>query len=101
MPAPYTISKVLSNDRIVHGFFGREGGRSMGNLASNNMSISQGDNPDLVVSNRSSAAYAMGEHGIKDLVVFRQVPSPTRRPASSEPRTPDGKAPPAALATQP
>ena len=75
MPAPYTVSKVLSEDRIVHGFFGREGGRSMGDLAANNMSISQGDNPDLVVSNRSSAAYAMGEHGIKDLVVFRQVHS--------------------------
>jgi YfiH family protein len=75
MPAPYTISKVLAHDSIVHGFFGREGGRSMGDLASNNMSISQGDNPDLVVSNRSSAAYAMGEHGIKDLVVFRQIHS--------------------------
>src|SRR3569833_1191321 len=77
MPAPYTISKVLSNDRIVHGFFGREGGRSMGDLASNNMSISQGDNPDLIFSNRSRAAYAMGEHGIKDLVVFKQVHSTT------------------------
>lgn len=77
MPAPYHISKVLSDDRIQHGFFGREGGRSQGELASNNMSISVGDNPDLVVSNRSSAAYAMGEHGIKDLVVLRQVHSTT------------------------
>lgn len=75
MPAPYHISKVLSDDRIHHGFFGREGGRSKGDLASNNMSISVGDNPDLVVSNRSSAAYAMGEHGIKDLVVLKQVHS--------------------------
>ncbi|HZY49983.1 MAG TPA: peptidoglycan editing factor PgeF, partial [Devosia sp.] len=63
--------------RLHHGFFGREGGRSKGELASNNMSISVGDNPDLVVSNRSSAAYAMGEHGIKDLVVFKQVHSTT------------------------
>src|SRR3569833_2912478 len=77
MPAPHIISKVLGDDRIVHGFFGREGGRSMGDLASNNMSISQGDSPDLVVSNRSSAAYAMGGHGITDLVVFRQVHSTT------------------------
>ena len=77
MPAPHTISKVLGDDRIVHGFFGRQGGRSMGDLASNNMSISVGDNPDLVVSNRSGAAYAMGGHGIKDLVVFRQVHSTT------------------------
>src|SRR6195952_3984355 len=75
MPAPYTISKVLADDRVVHGFFGREGGRSTGDLASNNMSISQGDNPNLVVSNRSSAAYALGQHGIADLVVFRQIHS--------------------------
>jgi len=75
MPAPHILSKVLADERIVHGFFGREGGRSTGDLSSNNMSINQGDNPDLVVSNRSSAAYAMGEHGVKDLVVFRQVHS--------------------------
>lgn len=75
MPAPYTTSKVLNDDRILHGFFGREGGRSKGDLSSNNMSINQGDNPDLVVSNRSSAAYALGGHGIADLVVFRQVHS--------------------------
>jgi len=77
MPAPFTTSRVLANDRIIHGFFGREGGRSMGDIASNNMSINHGDNPDLVVSNRSSAAYSMGEHGVKDLVVFRQVHSTT------------------------
>ena len=75
MPAPYHISKVLADDRLHHGFFGREGGRSRGELASNNMSIGVGDNPDLVVSNRSSAASAMGEHGIKDLVVLKQVHS--------------------------
>ena len=77
MSAPYTVSSVLDHERIVHGFYGRQGGRSQGELAGNNMSISVGDNPDLVVSNRSSAAYAMGEHGIKDLVVFRQVHSTT------------------------
>lgn len=75
MPAPYHISKVLADDRVHHAFFGREGGRSKGELASNNMSITVGDNPDLVVSNRSSAAYAMGQHGIKDLVVLRQIHS--------------------------
>jgi len=75
MSAPYAVSKVLTHENIHHGFFGREGGRSMGELASNNMSISVGDNPDLVVSNRSSAAYAMGGHGIKDLVIFKQVHS--------------------------
>jgi YfiH family protein len=75
MSAPYVVSKVLADDRLHHGFFGREGGRSQGELAGNNMSISVGDNPDLVVSNRSSAAYAMGGHGIKDLIVLKQVHS--------------------------
>ena len=75
MSAPYTISKVLDVTGIRHGFFGREGGRSKGDLAGNNMSISVGDNPDLVVSNRSSAANAMGGYDISDLVVFRQVHS--------------------------
>ena len=75
MPAPFTISKVLDHPGIAHGFFGREGGRSAGDFASNNMSIAQGDNPDLVVSNRSSAAQQMGDYGVKDLVVFKQVHS--------------------------
>ena len=75
MSAPYATSQVLTDERLHHGFFGREGGRSMGQIASNNMSISVGDNPDLVISNRSSAAYALGQHGIKDLIVFRQIHS--------------------------
>jgi YfiH family protein len=75
MSAPYTVSSVLDHGRIVHGFYGRQGGRSQGELAGNNMSISVGDNPDLVVSNRSSAAYALGGHGIRDLVVFKQIHS--------------------------
>lgn len=75
MSAPYTISRVLDVPGIRHGFYGREGGRSKGDLASNNMSIGQGDNPDLVVSNRSSVANAMGGYGIRELIVFRQVHS--------------------------
>lgn len=94
MSAPYTISKVLADDSLVHGFFGREGGRSKGPLASNNMSIAQGDDPDLVVSNRSSAAYAMGGHGIRDLVVLKQVHSTdvvtlTERPDPMQPMVAD------------
>lgn len=75
MSAPYTISKVLDVPGIRHGFFGREGGRSKGDLAGNNMGINQGDNPDLVVSNRASAANAMGGYDVTDLVVFRQTHS--------------------------
>jgi len=77
MSAPYSVSQVLDDPCLRHAFYGREGGRSMGELASNNMSIGVGDNPDLVVSNRSSAAWAMGQHGVKDLVVLRQVHSTT------------------------
>ena len=86
MSAPYSISKVLTDERLHHGFFGREGGRSMGPLASNNMSISVGDNPDLVVSNRSSAAYAMGRHGIGDLVVCKQTHSTNVATLTERPR---------------
>jgi polyphenol oxidase len=75
MSAPYIVSKVLDVPGIRHGFFGREGGRSKGDLAGNNMGINQGDNPDLVVSNRASAANAMGGYDVKDLVVCRQVHS--------------------------
>jgi YfiH family protein len=77
MSAPYTVSKVLDVPGIRHGFFGREGGRSKGDLAGNNMGINQGDNPDLVVSNRASAANAMGGYDVTDLVVFRQTHSTT------------------------
>ena len=50
MVAPYIVSKVLDVPGIRHGFFGREGGRSKGDLAGNNMGINQGDNPDLVAA---------------------------------------------------
>jgi polyphenol oxidase len=75
MGAPYTKSRVLDVPGIRHGFFGREGGRSTGAFATNNMSIALGDNKDIVISNRSSAASQMGDFGMKDLVLFRQVHS--------------------------
>jgi YfiH family protein len=75
MSAPYTISKVLDVPGICHAFFGREGGRSTGDFASNNMSIAIGDNQDIVISNRSSAASQMGDFCMKDLVLFRQTHS--------------------------
>jgi YfiH family protein len=87
MSAPYTTSKLLTDPRLVHGFFGREGGRSKGDLAGNNMSIAQGDLQDHVISNRSAAAQAMGDHGLSDLVVFRQTHS-TRVVALTERHNP-------------
>lgn len=77
MPAPFVTSQVLDVPNICHGFFGREGGRSTGDFATNNMSIAVGDVQDLVISNRSSAAAQMGDFGMKDLVLFRQVHSTT------------------------
>jgi polyphenol oxidase len=77
LPAPFITSRVLDVPTICHGFFGREGGRSTGNFATNNMSIAVGDVQDLVISNRSSAAAQMGDFGMKDLVLFRQVHSTT------------------------
>ena len=77
MPAPFITSRVLDVPGICHGFFGREGGRSSGDFASNNMSIALGDVQDLVISNRSSAAAQMGDYGMKDLVLFRQTHSTT------------------------
>ena len=77
MPAPFITSRVLDVPNISHGFFGREGGRSTGDFASNNMSIALGDVQDLVISNRSSAAAQMGDFGMRDLVLFRQTHSTT------------------------
>lgn len=77
MPAPFVTSRILDVPGICHGFFGREGGRSTGDFASNNMSIALGDVQDLVISNRSSAAAQMGDYGMKDLVLFRQTHSTT------------------------
>ena len=77
MPAPFVTSRVLDVPNISHGFFGREGGRSTGDFATNNMSIALGDNQDVVISNRSSAAAQMGDFGMKDLVLFRQTHSTT------------------------
>lgn len=77
MPAPFITSRVLDVPNVCHGFFGREGGRSTGDFASNNMSISLGDVQDLVISNRSSAAAQMGDFGMRDLVLFRQTHSTT------------------------
>jgi len=74
MNAPYTISKVLKDDRIVHGFFGRQGGWSDGDFASNNMSIAVGDRPRTVERNRMFATAALGRE-LPQLVLLKQVHS--------------------------
>lgn len=56
----------------VHGFFGRDGGVSVGPWASLNMSLSTGDDPARVLENRRRAAAALGAAG-EALVIARQV----------------------------
>src|SRR5690606_8591138 len=55
-----------------HGFFGRNGGSSVGDFAENNMSIAVGDTPHLVEANRSAAAQTLG-YLRKNLYLLKQV----------------------------
>jgi len=87
MNAPYTISQVLKDDRIVHGFFGRQGGWSDGDFATNNMSISVGDRPRTVERNRMLAASLLGRD-LPQLVLLKQVHS-TRVETITGPNTSD------------
>jgi hypothetical protein len=59
---------------LRHGFFGRQGGYSEGEFASNNMSIVVGDKPHLVEANRTGAAQALGFLR-KNLYLLKQVHS--------------------------
>ncbi len=59
---------------VSHGFFGREGGRSTGVFASNNMSITLGDAPGVAEANRAAAAEALG-YARPNLCMLKQVHS--------------------------
>lgn len=87
MTAPYTISQVLKDARIVHGFFGREGGWSDGEFASNNMSVAVGDLPHTVNRNRNGAVAALGRT-LPQLFLLKQVHS-TRVETVTGPNTAD------------
>ena len=63
---------AMSNVR--HGFFGRQGGVSVGDFASNNMSVTIGDAPHLAEANRSAAARSLG-YARQNLCLLRQVHS--------------------------
>ncbi len=69
---------------IRHGFFGRNGGSSVGEFAENNMSIAIGDTPHLVEANRSAAAQTLG-YLRKNLYLLKQVHSADVRVLSSYP----------------
>lgn len=57
MTAPFVTAHPL--DGIAHGFFGRRGGVSSGELASLNCGLGSMDDPDLIAENRRRAADAL------------------------------------------
>lgn len=75
MTPPFEQSSALAEiTTLRHGFFGRQGGHSTGDFASNNMSIAIGDRPHLAEANRSGAAQALGFLR-KNLYLLKQVHS--------------------------
>ncbi|SKB28623.1 peptidoglycan editing factor PgeF [Sphingopyxis flava] len=57
MTVPFTTAAALGG--LPHGFFGRQGGVSTGDLASLNCGIGSGDDPALIAENRRRAATAI------------------------------------------
>lgn len=57
---PVERHESLDVPGVVHGFFGREGGLSVGDFASLNVSVSVGDDPILVERNRAQVAEVLG-----------------------------------------
>lgn len=57
MSAPFVTAPTL--DGIAHGFFGRRGGVSTGELASLNCGLGSGDDPALIAENRRRATDAV------------------------------------------
>ena len=57
MTAPFVTAPTL--ERVAHGFFGRGGGVSAGDLASLNCGLGSGDDPALIAENRRRVAEAV------------------------------------------
>jgi len=56
---PFLTSKLLSHNKITHGFFGREGGTSTGIYNSLNVGLGSKDEPIAVNENRSRCTTAL------------------------------------------
>lgn len=67
-----TSSLLGLNPMLRHGFFGRRGGQSSGDLGTLNVSFAVGDDPETVRENRQHVADTMGGGA---LVVLKQVHS--------------------------
>lgn len=72
MTLPYERSRLLAS--VPHGFFGRQGGHSLGTLAENNVSLAVGDVAETVIDNRAGVAEAVG-FTLDNLCLLRQVHS--------------------------
>jgi YfiH family protein len=72
MSVPHLSAEALAP--LPHGFFGREGGNSTGAFATNNMSVSVGDDRDVVRRNRAAACRVLGLDD-RRLVLLKQVHS--------------------------
>lgn len=57
MSAPFSTAPAL--DGVIHGFFGRRGGVSAGDLASLNCGLGSADDPALIAENRRRVADAL------------------------------------------
>ena len=85
MTAPFEQSAALTAiPSVRHGFFGRQGGRSEGEYAANNMSIAVGDKPHLAEANRTGAAQSLG-YLRKNLYLLKQVHSADVRTLTAYP----------------
>ncbi|MDB5506637.1 MAG: pgeF [Devosia sp.] len=69
---------------IRHGFFGREGGVSVGDNATLNLSQNSGDDPAFVTENRRRALAATGAPDAA-LIIIRQTHSSTAQTVTSAP----------------
>lgn len=72
--APVDVARAAVLDGIAHGFLGRKGGVSTGDVAGLNVGHGSGDEPDLIAENRRRAAAAVQPDA--RLVTVYQVHSP-------------------------
>lgn len=82
MSLPYEKIEAFGSNRIVHGFFGRQGGVSDGDYYSLNLGLGSDDNADSVLENRNRVCRVLGAerlyscyqvHGCKAVIVGKET----------------------------
>ena len=82
MTPPFDRSQALAS--VPHGFFGRQGGHSLGAFSGNNVSLAVGDVAETVVTNRASVAESIG-FALDKLCLLRQVHSASVHVVTKQP----------------